>query len=299
MKRPQIRELITAKKAEGYDQSTIRNIMAPVRGMYFQAMDDELTDKNPAARIGKLNKRDKDKPKKKIDPLTREEVQTLLSAAEEKKCSHWYPLLLCACRTGIRQGELIALKGIDIDFKGGFIHVQRNLSRGKISTTKNSKNRRVDMSTMLANTLDELLSSRRAEALREEMKKPADERCDAAAVVNAVMDDWLFQTPGVVKKNGQVIRATRLEPSNLRKIFNRILVGAGLRRVRFHDLRHTFASLLLQNGESLTYVKQQMGHSSIQVTVDIYGHLVPGGNRAAVNKLDAVVAESSKQAVKN
>jgi integrase len=69
--------------------------------------------------------------------------------------------------------------------------------------------------------------------------------------------------------------------------------------VRFHDLRHTFASLLLQNGESLTYVKQQMGHSSIQVTVDIYGHLVPGGNRAAVNKLDAVVAESSKQAVKN
>jgi len=279
VKRPQIRELITAKKAEGYDQSTIRNIMAPVRGMYFQAMDDELTDKNPAARIGKLNKRDKDKPKKKIDPLTREEVQTLLSAAEEKKCSHWYPLLLCACRTGIRQGELIALKGIDIDFKGGFIHVQRNLSRGKISTTKNSKNRRVDMSTMLANTLDELLAKRRAEALREEMKKPAEERREAATVVNEVMDDWLFQSPV----------ATQIDPSNLRKAFNKILVDARLRRVRFHDLRHTFASLLLQNGESLMYVKEQMGHSSIQVTVDIYGHLVPGGNRAAVDKLDAAV----------
>jgi hypothetical protein len=73
-----------------------------------------------------------------------------------------------------------------------------------------------------------------------------------------------------------VIRATRLEPSNLRKAFNRMLVEAGLRRVRFHDLRHTFGSLLLQQGESLTYVKDQMGHSSIQVTVDIYGHLVPG-----------------------
>jgi integrase len=143
---------------------------------------------------------------------------------------------------------------------------------------------------MLANALDELLSSRRAEGLRDEMKKPAEERRDAATVVNAVMDNWLFQTPGVVKKNGEVIRATRFEPSSLRKAFNRILVDAGLRRIRFHDLRHTFASLLLQNGESLTYVKDQMGHSSIQVTVDIYGHLVPGGNRAAVDKLDIEIA---------
>jgi integrase len=279
--RPQIRELIAAKKAEGYDQSTIRNIMAPVRGMFFQAIEDGITEKNPASRIGKLNKRDKDKPKKKIDPLTREEVAILLETVTgSAKYSRFYPVLLCACRTGIRQGELVALKGIDVDFRGGFIHVQRNLSRGKISTTKNSKNRRVDMSTMLANTLDELLTKRRSEALREEMKKPADERRDAATIVNEVMDDWLFQTPV----------ETQLDPSHLRKAFNKILVDAGLRRVRFHDLRHTFASLLLQNGESLTYVKEQMGHSSIQVTVDIYGHLVPGGNRAAVDKLDAAVA---------
>src|SRR5262249_47471303 len=155
------------------------------------------------------------------------------------------------------------------DFKGGFIHVQRNLSRGKISTTKNGKDRRVDMSTMLSNTLNDLLSKRRAEALREEMKKPAEERRDAATVVNGVMDNWLFTTPGVVKKNGEVIKITRLQPSNLLKTFCRILVDAGLGRVRFHDLRHTFASLLLQNGESLTYVKDQMGHSSIQITLDI------------------------------
>src|SRR5262249_54993033 len=78
------------------------------------------------------------------------------------------------------EGELITLKGPDIDFKGGFIHVQRNLSRGKISVTKNGKDRKVDMSTQLANTLDELLSRRRAEALCEEMKKPAQERRDTA-----------------------------------------------------------------------------------------------------------------------
>jgi integrase len=56
--------------------------------------------------------------------------------------------------------------------------------------------------------------------------------------------------------------------------------------VRFHDVRHTFASRLLQNGESPAYVKEQMGHSSIKITVDTYGHLIPGSNKAAVDRLD-------------
>jgi integrase len=54
-----------------------------------------------------------------------------------------------------------------------------------------------------------------------------------------------------------------------------------------HDLRHTFASLLIQQGELLAYVRDQLGHSSIQVTVDVDGHLVPGSNRAAADRLDA------------
>jgi Phage integrase family len=69
-------------------------------------------------------------------------------------------------------------------------------------------------------------------------------------------------------------------------VFHKIFAKAGLRRIRFHDLRHTFASRLLQNGESPAYVKEQMGHHSIKVTVDIYGHLVPGANRDAVDRLD-------------
>ena len=56
--------------------------------------------------------------------------------------------------------------------------------------------------------------------------------------------------------------------------------------MRLHDTRHTFASLLLSNGESPVYVKEQLGHSSIQITVDIYGHLIPSSNRKAVNALD-------------
>jgi integrase len=69
------------------------------------------------------------------------------------------------------------------------------------------------------------------------------------------------------------------------RYFPKTLERAKLRRIRFHDLRHTFASLLIQNGESLAYIKDQLGPSSIKMTVDVYGHLVPGANREAVNRL--------------
>src|SRR3990170_5497769 len=64
---------------------------------------------------------------------------------------------------------------------------------------------------------------------------------------------------------------------------------AGLRAIRFPDLRHSYASWLIGNGESLAYVRDQLGHHSIQITVDLYGHLVPGANREAVNRLAAMI----------
>jgi integrase len=73
-----------------------------------------------------------------------------------------------------------------------------------------------------------------------------------------------------------------------------VLEKAGIRRVRFHDLRHTYASLLIQQGESLAYVRDQLGHSSIQLTVDTYGHLIPSANRAAVDRLDDTTEQPSE-----
>lgn len=67
---------------------------------------------------------------------------------------------------------------------------------------------------------------------------------------------------------------------------------AGLRCIRFHGLRHTFASLLLADRESLVYVKDQLSHHSIQITVDTCGYLIPGSNRAAINRLDAAPART-------
>ena len=71
-------------------------------------------------------------------------------------------------------------------------------------------------------------------------------------------------------------------------MWNPLLRRAAVRRRPFHQLRHTFASLLIAQGESLAYVRDQLGHHSIKLTVDTYGHLVPGSNRQAVNRLDDV-----------
>ena len=103
-----------------------------------------------STRVGKFNKRSG--PKTKINPLTREEIQILVVKAPEAM-PVYYPLFLCAPRTGLREGELIALKGKDVDFKGKFINVRRSISRGKVSTPKNGKSRRVDMSSQLAEVL--------------------------------------------------------------------------------------------------------------------------------------------------
>lgn len=80
-------------------------------------------------------------------------------------------------------------------------------------------------------------------------------------------------------------RGRSMGPSGIRRDFNFVLKKAGMRRIRFHDIRHTYASLLPGDEESLGCIKEQMGHSSIQMTVDTYGHLVPGSNRRAVNRL--------------
>jgi integrase len=186
---------------------------------------------------------------------------------------------------GMREGELIALKPVDFDFNGRFIEVRRTFYRGRITPPKGNEPQRVDMSIQLTNALDELIGKRKAEALTRELEKPIAERRKSEEVINAVMEGWLFTTPV----------GTQLDPSNLRKVFHALLTKAELRRVRFHDARHTYATLLIQQGENLAYVKDQLGHSSIQITVDIYGHLLPGGNRQAVDRLDDALVEAERQ----
>ena len=181
-----------------------------------------------------------------------------------------FPFFLCALRTGLRLGELLALQWGDVDFRGGFIEVRRAFVVGEITTPKNGKSRRVDMSKQLAETL---------KAVRIEQKKEALAKGK--------------ELPDLVFVNGE---GRYLEHANLRtRVFWPALAKAGLRRIRIHDLRHTFASLLIENNESLAYVRDQLGHHSIQITVDTYGHLVPGANRQAVDRLDDDFSDTYSQ----
>jgi len=256
--RPEIKDFIF-QKAKDKSPKTVKNLVNLLSGIFAHALEDELIKTNPAIRLGKfLTKGD---TKAKISPLTREEASILLKATW-KHYPKYYEFLLTALRTGLRLGELIGLQWGDIDFQGQFIEVRRGFVKGRITTPKNHHLRRVDMSNQLTTALLELRKQRKEETLRNGWREiPA----------------WLFINDG----------GGPLDPDNFRhRFFSRILEKAGVRKIRIHDLRHTYASLLLQQGAKLTYVKEQMGHHSISVTVDIYGHLVPGADRSEVDKLD-------------
>jgi integrase len=263
--REDIKAIIAAMIRKGLSKSTIANTMAPVREMFNHAIDDGVLVANPAARLGRFLRPTKDR-RADVNPLTGEEVSRLLDAAQQH-ASWYYPLLLCAVRTGMRMGELLGLQWGDIDFLGRFIEVRRAIVRGKVVPTKSGKIRRVDMSQHLTATLKTLGVRRKEETLK---------------LGWGDVPEWVF-----VNEVGRL-----LDPNNLRKrIFHRCLEKAGIRRVRFHDLRHTFASLLIARHESPKKIQALLGHHSIQVTMDIYGHLYTEGNQKAVDALDDPAVE--------
>ena len=162
------------------------------------------------------------------------------------------------------QAEELRVQWGDIDWNGKFLMVRRGYVLGRTLPTKTDKDRRVDLSDAL---LEALRVHRRA--MREKwLKKGWSE-----------IPKWVFANQEGKPANMDNVKLRHFYPN---------LAKAGLRRVRYHDLRHTFASLLLQNGEPLAYIKEQLGHSSITMTVDVYGHLEPGRNRQAVNKLPTI-----------
>ena len=257
--RPELKDFIYGKLKDGLALATTTRIKALLSSLLNHALEDGLVIANPASRLGRLIKV-KD-CKADVKPLTREEAQALLEAVGQHY-PRYYPFFLCALRTGARLGELLGMEWGDVDFRGGFIEITRAYVKGRITTTKSGKSRRVDMSPQLAETLKELRTERKREALARGWGK---------------VPERVF-----VNEAGQVI-----DEGNLRgRVFYKALTKAGMRHMRIHDLRHTYASLLIQNGESLAYVRDQLGHHSIQITVDIYGHLIPGANRQAVAKLD-------------
>lgn len=257
--RTDCRSLLAACRTKGKKGKTLSNIARTLSSILTDAVEQGRLPGNPAFRMGRYCRVEGEIPHA-IQPLSREEAAALLNAARDH-APRYAALVLTALRTGMRLGELLALEWGDIDFHGGFIWVRRNRVHGVTTTPKNGKARRVDMSVQLKRELEHLLVRRKADALREGCTLPRT----------------LFLSP----------EGNPIDADNLRtRVWEPLLAKAGLRAIRFHDLRHTYASLLIAGGESLAYVRDQLGHSSIRITVDIYSHLIPGANRAAVDVLD-------------
>jgi integrase len=249
-----IREFYAKKTEAGYSKNYLRNMRNLISGVMALAIEDKITEVNPAARSGKYLKAAK--AAKKAEFLTPEEVKLLLDHTR----GIFYPFFLTAARTGLRQGELIGLQWGDIDWNGRFLTVRRTMYRKMAKVTKNKKERRVDMSDQLLAVLRDHKKAMTAEALKK----------------GRPLSEYVFTSS----------RNKPHEASWIRKVFSNYLKAVGLRQVPFHAIRHSYASALIGNGASLTFVKEQMGHQSISVTVDVYGHLIPGANRTEVNKLD-------------
>jgi integrase len=253
-------------------RNTLRLMLCTLRVVLNHAVEDGVIEHNPAEKLGRFTKTVK--PSHQAEAMTRSEAEAFLMSAAEL-CPDYHPLFLMAFRAGLRKGELLAVRWGDIQFgateddSNRYIFVQRNFVQGKFTTPKSKKSRRVDLSRELRRTLLELRDKRMLEAMM--------------AGRPSIAEDLVFPS-----KAGTVI-----DPNNLVHYqFLPCLEHAGLRRFRFHDLRHTFGSLLIQDGASLAYVKDQMGHSSIQITVDTYGHLIPG---ADINWIDGLDRKTSPQ----
>ena len=259
--REEVKKLAYELLARGKKRYTVKGVLTPLCEMFNHAVEDGHLTVNPALRILRRNRTEEGKQQEHIHPLTRAEVGLLLDTCQQHFPAH-YPLILLLVRTGLRIGEALALQWGDSDFAGRFAEIHRTWSNGRLTTPKGNRKRRVDLSLHLTETLKALLLERKKETLRKGWGE---------------VPEWVF-----ISREG-----TRLSRGNLYTwVWVKLLAKAGLRSLRIHDLRHTYASLLIQQGAPLAYVKDQMGHSSIQITVDTYGHLVPGGNRSEVDRLD-------------
>jgi len=210
-------------------------------------------------------------PRPAIQPLTLDEVRALLTACADDPLG---PLVTLAVFTGMRLGELLGLQWGDIDWERGEVRVvraiQRVTGRGLVVVEPKTATSRRSIP----------LPPQALEALRLQRRRQLEQRLAAGP---AWADgDWVFTTRV----------GTPLDPADVTHDYQQLLARAGLSHRRFHDLRHTTATLLLTDGVHPKVVASLLGHSTIQLTLDTYSHVTPGLAREAADRLGALVANS-------
>ena len=227
------------------------------------AVEWQLLALNPAASVKAPRP---GRPEMRV--LDAEEAGRLLEAAAE---TPFYALAYLALATGARMGELLALRWRDADLDRGSLQVTRTARRvtGKgiaYSEPKTHRSRR-----------PVALSSETVQVLREHRIAQAERRLELGPAY--ADNDLVFTGP----------TGHPLDDSNLRRAFRRTLADAGLPRLRFHDLRHSAATLMLRAGVHPKVVSERLGHATVGITLDTYSHVLPDLQRDAAEALDAVL----------
>ncbi|QIY68792.1 tyrosine-type recombinase/integrase [Streptomyces sp. RLB1-33] len=201
---------------------------------------------------------------RRFEPLTTEEAREFLTAASGHRMQ---PLFELALHTGLRKGELLGLRWEDLDLTGGTASIRRTLRRTNtagltaLPTKTQSSERRIALPTPCLHSLEQHRNRQRQE--RE------------AADAGWKDSGYVFTRPD----------GAPIEGATLTRHFNTLLRRARLRRIRFHDLRHSAATLLLEQGVELVVIKELLGHAHIGVTATVYAHVRLRLQRQAIDTL--------------
>lgn len=211
--------------------------------------------------------------KAEIRALDPEETRRLLEVAEAEDSVHGDAVVL-ALHTGLRQGELPGLRWQDVDLQRGRFTVWQSLQYvpGEGLAVREPKTNRSRRGIPLGDAALAALSRIRRRQLEQRL-----------AVGSAYQDSGMVLTTAL---------GTPVDPNNLRRAFRRIVADAGVGPVRFHDLRHTHATLLLARGVHPKVVSERLGHTSIGITMDLYSHVLPGLQEEAARDLDVWLSQS-------
>ena len=245
---------VRRKLEDGLAPRTIRNALAIVRRVLHLAQREGLVDRNPAARIGELMRRVGRQAATETEEAQfwrREEANRLIELARIHEPG-FAPILVFFFSTGARRGEALGLRWEDVDFEGRSIRIRRSITRGKVTTPKSGRGRTVAMPHSLAETLFDLLAVRRRDAMgREWGDVPKYVFCSEAGAP--------------------------LDSSNLSRAWNRLRRRAqtkGIRPLKLHSTRHTWATLALASGKSIRWVADQLGHADPAMTLRVYAHVL-------------------------
>ena len=261
----QVRSLLADRASSGLGPRSVQIIHGTLRTMLAEAVREELVERNVAAVV-----RAPSVPHVEVHPWSPQEAAVFLRSTESDRL---YALFAVGVALGLRKGELLALRWGDVDFESGVLHVRRNVQRlpeGLVfGPPKSSRSRR---SVPLPATSVRVLRAHRAQQ---------------AAEILTLGPEWEDSDLVFASTVGTVV-----EPRNLNRFFDQLMVKAGVRRIRFHDLRHTCASMLLAQGVPARVVMDVLGHSQLAMTTDLYSHVMPTALAEAAKAMDRALGES-------